>query len=248
MSISSKASKLLTNKYVLYIVLFLAVTTVFGYMSMNDTNSVIFFAMVSLIISVFTRNMIVVLGLSVLFTNLLAVTKGKSQTYKEGLENKDDNESKNESKDNQNTNTKPKPKPAPVPVPKGTQAPLSTSQNVPSQPFAQPATETMESMKLDSSNKKGSKNRIDYASTLEEAYDNLDSILGGDGIKNLTKDTQKLMSKQQELFKSMETMAPMLNQAKSMLEGFDMKNLQGLASLATNFGSTPTSEKEKEKQ
>ena len=242
MSISSKASKLLTNKYVLYIVLFLAVTTVFGYMSMNDTNSVIFFAMVSLIISVFTRNMIVVLGLSVLFTNLLAVTKGKSQTYKEGLENKDDNESK------QNTNTKPKPvpAPAPVPVPKGTQAPLSTSQNVPSQPFAQPATETMESMKLDSSNKKGSKNRIDYASTLEEAYDNLDSILGGDGIKNLTKDTQKLMSKQQELFKSMETMAPMLNQAKSMLEGFDMKNLQGLASLATNFGST--SEKEKEKQ
>ena len=239
MSISSKASKLLTNKYVLYIVLFLAVTTIFGYMSMNDTNSVIFFAMISLIVSVFTRNMIVVLGLSVLFTNLLAVTKGKSQNYKEGLENNDDN------KDNQkpNTNTKPKPKPKPVPEPKGTQAPLSTSQNVPTQPFAQPATETMESMKLDSSNKKGSKNRIDYASTLEEAYDNLDSILGGDGIKNLTKDTQKLMSKQQELFKSMETMAPMLNQAKSMLEGFDMKNLQGLASLATSFGSTPEKEK-----
>lgn len=233
MSISSKASKLLTNKYVLYIVLFLAVTTVFGYMSMNDTNSVIFFAMISLIVSVFTRNMIVVLGLSVLFTNLLAVTKGKSQNYKEGLENNDDN------KDNQKPNTNTKPKPKPVPEPKGTQAPLSTSQNVPSQP----ATETMESMKLDSSNKKGSKNRIDYASTLEEAYDNLDSILGGDGIKNLTKDTQKLMSKQQELFKSMETMAPMLNQAKSMLEGFDMKNLQGLASLATNFGSTPEKEK-----
>ena len=53
------------------------------------------------------------------------------------------------------------------------------------------------------------------------------------------------MSKQQELFKSMETMAPMLNQAKSMLEGFDMKNLQGLASLATSFGSTPEKEKDK---
>ena len=240
MSISSKASKLLTNKYVLYIVLFLAITTVFGYMSMNDTNSVIFFTMISLIVSVFTRNMIVVLGLSVLFTNLLAVTKGKSQNYKEGLENNDENVSKDKQKPNTNN------KPVTDTEPKGTQVPLSTSQNVPSQPFAQPATETMESMKLDSSNKKGSKNRIDYASTLEEAYDNLDSILGGDGIKNLTKDTQKLMSKQQELFKSMESMAPMLNQAKSMLEGFDMKNLQGLASLATNFGSTP--EKEKEKQ
>jgi hypothetical protein len=36
----------------------------------------------------------------------------------------------------------------------------------------------------------------------------------------------------------MENMAPMLNQAKSMLEGFDMKSLQGLAGFASNFGGS----------
>jgi hypothetical protein len=87
-------------------------------------------------------------------------------------------------------------------------------------------------------NKKGGSGRIDYASTLEEAYDNLDQILGGDGIKNLTNDTQKLMAKQQELFQSMQAMTPMLTQAKQMLEGFDMKSLEGLAGIASSFTSS----------
>ena len=240
MSISSKASKLLTNKYVLYVVLFLAVTTVFGYMSMNDTNSVILFALICLVSSLFTKNMIVILGLSIVFTNLLVVTKGNSFNYKEGLENKESNKI-NESNEKTNTNMN-----------TNTNANTNTNENTNTNANATANTntnikteESMDTMKLESSNKKGGKNRIDYASTLEDAYDNLDSILGGEGIKQLTNDTQKLMSKQQELFKSMETMAPMLSQAKSMLEGFDMKNLQGLASLATNFSSTPENSKDK---
>ena len=89
-------------------------------------------------------------------------------------------------------------------------------------------------------NKHGSGSRIDYASTLEEAYDNLDKILGGDGIQNLTKDTHKLMEKQQQLFKSMESMAPMLESAQNMLKGFDMKSLQGLTGLASSFTNMPS--------
>jgi hypothetical protein len=85
---------------------------------------------------------------------------------------------------------------------------------------------------------KKSNNRIDYASTLEEAYDNLDKILGSDGIKNLTTDTHKLMSKQQELFQSMQTISPLLSQAKELLGGFDMKNLEGLASFAGSLGKS----------
>ena len=45
----------------------------------------------------------------------------------------------------------------------------------------------------DNSNSKNNntknKPQIDYASTVEEAYDNLNSILGSEGIQNLTKDT-----------------------------------------------------------
>ena len=74
--------------------------------------------------------------------------------------------------------------------------------------------------------------RIDYASTLEGAYDNLDKILGSDGINKLTGDTQKLMAQQQKLFDSMKHMAPMIQNAKDMLTGFDMKELGNLASMA----------------
>lgn len=82
--------------------------------------------------------------------------------------------------------------------------------------------------------------RIDYASTLEGAYDNLDKILGSDGINKLTGDTQKLMSQQQKLFDTMQSMTPMLKDAKDMLKGFDMKELGNLANLSSSFASAPT--------
>ena len=87
------------------------------------------------------------------------------------------------------------------------------------------------------SNKK--RNRIDYASTIEDAYDDLNNILGGDGIKRLTDDTQKLMGQQLQLAEAMKSMTPLLENAKSMLKGFDLKDLDGLASFAKSF--TPSS-------
>ena len=78
--------------------------------------------------------------------------------------------------------------------------------------------------------------RIDYASTLEGAYDNLDKILGSDGINKLTGDTQKLMVQQQKLFETMEGMVPMIHQAKEMMSGIDMSQLGGLADMANSLG------------
>jgi hypothetical protein len=77
--------------------------------------------------------------------------------------------------------------------------------------------------------------RIDYTSTIEGAYDNLDKILGGDGITKLTGDTQKLMQQQQKLFDSMQNMAPMIENAKGMLQGFNTDDLKGLAGLAASL-------------
>jgi hypothetical protein len=79
------------------------------------------------------------------------------------------------------------------------------------------------------------RNRIDYASTLEEAYGDLNNILGGEGIKQLTQDTQSLMKQQLQLAEAMKSMSPLLESAKTMMQGFDMKNLTGLADLAKGF-------------
>jgi hypothetical protein len=77
--------------------------------------------------------------------------------------------------------------------------------------------------------------RIDYTSTIEGAYDNLDKILGSDGITKLTGDTQKLMEQQQKLFESMQSMAPMIENAKGMLDGFNPEDLKGLAGIASSL-------------
>lgn len=244
MSFASKAAKLLTNKYVLYFVFFLAITNVFGYLVMNKLNAVIFFALIGLLMSYFSKNMIVVLGVCILATNLIMANK----TLREGLENSTDTTSTTtttpstpSSTTSPSTSSPPPPKKkAPdedLTVPMPEDAPIKDVNNMDMNKMTveegapQPVVDAMTT-----GNKKNSKNgRIDYASTLEEAYDNLDGILGGEGIKNLTQDTQKLMEKQAQLFESMKSMTPMLNQAKDMLKGFDMNNLKGLASLATSF-------------
>lgn len=86
MNLALYASKLLTNKYVLYFVVFLAVSNVLGYMIVGQLNSVMFFALTALITSYFSRNMIVILSVAILVTNLLISEK----IIREGLDNKDD--------------------------------------------------------------------------------------------------------------------------------------------------------------
>lgn len=229
MTFASKTSKLLTNKYVLYFVLFLAVTTLFGYMVMNKTNAIIFFILVAVVTHHFSKNMVIVLGVAILTTNLLM----SSKVLREGLENADP-PSADAAKDAVAAKVASKPASAsPLDINNLDLNKVISTTNV--------TPETTDVSGMSTMNKKNNKaGRIDYASTLEEAYDNLDKILGADGMKNLTQDTTKLMTKQQELFDTMKTMTPMLNQAKQMLEGFDMKSLKGLTSLASGFTPTKT--------
>jgi hypothetical protein len=83
MSIATEASKLLTNKYFLYFMVFLAATNVLGYLVTNKTNAVIFFALVSLLTYQFSKNMAVILLVAIIATNFLMANK----RMREGLEN-----------------------------------------------------------------------------------------------------------------------------------------------------------------
>lgn len=250
MSLASKASKILTNKYFLYFIVFLAVTNVFGYLVMHKTNAVIFFAVVGIITYQFSKNMAVVLMVCLVATNLLM----SSNVLREGLENATTTVNKdNVNKDNINKDTVKK-----VAVAKKINENKDENNRNPvdinnldlnkiiASTDVEPSTTNVSGMSTMNNNKMNKKNgRIDYASTLEEAYDNLDKVLGGDGMKSLTQDTERLMKRQQELFKVMESMTPMLESAKGMLEGFDMNSLKGLTSLASGFSSTSKKEGDK---
>lgn len=74
--------------------------------------------------------------------------------------------------------------------------------------------------------KKGS-SKIDYATTVEDAYADLNKILGGDGIKKLTADTQGLLEQQAQLTAAMGNLGPMMKNMKPMMES--------MGSLMENF-------------
>ena len=77
-------------------------------------------------------------------------------------------------------------------------------------------------------------NQLDYAATVENAYGDLDKILGSDGIKNLTKDTERLMKEQQKLGKVMENMGPMVGQVKEMMKS--MGGSKGMEAMMAKAG------------
>ena len=70
---------------------------------------------------------------------------------------------------------------------------------------------------------KKSGHSIDYATTIEDAYDQLNGILGKDGIKSLTSDTERLMQQQAQLAGSLKDMGPLIEKMGPM-----MKSVEGM--------------------
>ena len=95
-----------------------------------------------------------------------------------------------------------------------------------------------ESFEVGRSKKNSSGYNIDYASTIEDAYDQLNGILGSDGIKQLTNDTQGLMKQQMQLAESMRSLQP-------MIEGIGplMQQAQGFLGGLGGFGRTQKEDK-----
>ena len=76
--------KLLQNKYVLYLVLFIAVTNILGYLAIEDFRSLMVFIAVAALASHFSKNMIIVLGSALIGTNILYASSRMREGFKEG--------------------------------------------------------------------------------------------------------------------------------------------------------------------
>jgi uncharacterized membrane-anchored protein YhcB (DUF1043 family) len=76
---------------------------------------------------------------------------------------------------------------------------------------------------------------IDYASTLEQAYGNLQKMMGKGGMKGLTQETSKLVNQQKELMDSLKSMAPALNDAKKTLSGFNIPNMGDMKKMLSSI-------------
>jgi len=213
-------NKLFHNKLFLYFIVFLSFIHLFGYMMLGSINSIILFILIGLIMTSFSRNMALILIVPLILVNFLTM----GSAIKEGLENKEKDKEKDVTSPPSSTSP-----PADVKMPVDNDISKAMDelkvkddkkQQVSNEPKPIETKEKMTGAMKD--------RRIDYGTTIEDAYDNLKGILGGEGLEKLSTDTQKLMQQQMKLAETMKNMSPLLEGAKNMLKTIDFDNLGGI--------------------
>ena len=248
MKTPSVLKKLLTNKIVLNVVTIIAFFNIIGYLMIGKITSVLFFIVLAILITHFSRNMIIVLGIPLFIVNLFAINYTSDI---EGMENNENSNTNNVDTDKikstiqdkinqQNSNSSTSTSHS------NNKQEGKTKQGLPKTSLDSSKKTTDESFEVGRAKRTGGYD-IDYASTIEDAYDQLNNILGSDGIKRLTGDTQKLMKQQMQLAESMrqmepmiQGMGPMMEQAKGLLEGMGDSNggMAGIMEMAKKFGGS----------
>ena len=254
------------NKFVLYGSLFIVLLSILRHLANRNVNAIILMALIGLVMSYFSKNMIIVLLTAFASVFLLEMVGSRGvmegMKTKEGAENngEDAEEDKSEDKSDDKSDDKPKSeamtksgadkkeKKEPMDTSKGQKK--NTKQGMTK---LSPASYDGKDGDDEGGSGKGSENRIDYASTLEQAYDNIENIIGEDGVRGLTDQTKSLMNQQKLLMDNMKDMGPLLKSA----EGF-MKQVTGgggiegisnmLKGFATPGGAPSSSSDEKNKK
>jgi hypothetical protein len=265
-SVKTAIMPLLQNKYVLYAVLVIAVLNIVGYLAVKNMDAVLFFILIGLLTTYFTRNMIIVLVICIVATNFYIgttrIVSGFRSRTAEGLKNKGETEDGDEETEG-NANLKDDEKPAekkkvaekntpmkPLKEKNTPLKPLKEKNTGMKEPNTKPKKKSgMQNLKPASLNEnedsdgdddgghanisasKG--NRVDYAQTLGQAYDNLQNIIGDEGVQGLTEQTKGLMQQQKELMDNMKDMEPLLKSAQGFM-GQVVGN-GGLAGLSKLF-------------
>ena len=81
---------------------------------------------------------------------------------------------------------------------------------------------------------------------MEQAYNNLQKMLGEDGMNSITQETKKLVSQQKDLMGTLNQMAPILNNAKETLSGLNLDDMGNMSEmLKTLQGGAPPKPKKK---
>ena len=234
------------NKFVLYGSLFLVLITILRFLANNNFNGIILLTLIGLLMSYFSKNMIIVLlaaFLSVTVLDMFHVSvgiEGMKSSSKEGeetLKKKDDADNDDDAENDaaaENKADKKKEVDTPTPPPvkkekvKSEETTTATEDSKPKtggsgkQGMAKMSPANYDGKDHGDDKTSNNGNRIDYASTLEQAYDNIENIIGEDGVRGLTDQTKSLMNQQKQLMENMKDMGPLLKSA----EGF-MKQITG---------------------
>ena len=201
MNLQKSFSKFLVNPLALKVVSAIAIINFLGYLILGNTTAVIYFILVGLIVSYFSKNMVLILGVPLLLVNLFAAGKKTAEGF-DKMKKKEGATTMQKKKDSEKEDVKKEEK-------------------------------KDESFEVGRKKSKGSYN-IDYASTVEDAYDELNKIIGSDGVKRLTQDTQGLMKQQLQLTEAMNGMEPMIAQMGPLMDR--VQTMMGGLNMLKNDG------------
>ena len=198
---------LLKNEKLLYVLGFLGTFQLMGFLMLNQTESAIILLLVCFLTTFFTKNMIIVFFVAMLVANIASTDLYKNQSMRlyEGMSTKvksKSNEVKsksNEVKSNEEITEGLTDSNIDCSACRGEPVCLDACKKskVGFQNRLAPAKFNKDE---DDDDEDGdAKPNIDYASTVESAYDNLDKILDSDALKAMSQDSQRLIEKQQKL-------------------------------------------------
>ena len=232
--IPQNITKFLSNKYVFYIVVVISIIVNLGYLKRRNYVALVVFLLSGALLLGFSKNQTGALIGSIIISNVFLTTLKKYEGFETGKK-----DTSNDT-DASNTNTDASTDKDTSDIKSKIMDKLNKKMEDSSQTDVVPDS-SQSKIKVDSfKNRKGSD--IDYASTIQDAYSQLNGLIGSDGVKGLTTDTQKLMEQQLKLAESMKSMGPLiegitplLSKTKSLLGGFDDDTLNKFTSFAKGF-------------
>ena len=267
-------NNIVNNKYVLYLVAFVALVDIIGYLMRQEFSAVLFFYLVGMITYFYTKNMTIVLGSALVVTTLAHLIKNMVG-IKEGLENESEevvedevdeeveeadletekvkNRLKTEEKNN-------KLKSKALNVPKKTKVSKDLEVDEVSKEKLDNLSHQAEEL-LNNFEKKGIKKetksgyqnkqkltpglynipnkaqldkQLGEADKIEAAYDNLEKVIGENGIKSMSNSTKELVRQQNELLKGLKDITPALHEAMGAIGKIDLGGLKQMFNSTTS--------------
>jgi len=221
MKLNANIKSLLRDKNVLYIVLFVAIANLFAFLMFRQFEAILFFLIVGFVSSYFSKNMIIIMLIALISTNFLIGTKLVGTAVKEGLEGMK-KDAAGDKKDAAKPSTDLTSMATSI-AKMTTDIAAKPEEKANAKPTTTKTAEKFSTLSPASVNDgEYIDTKVDYASTLESAYDNLDKLLGSDAIRSMTEDTQRLAEKQKLLMNNIKQLQPMMQTAGKMLDGLNV--------------------------
>ena len=234
---------MINNKITLYIVAALALFSLYIHITYSRFSAVLLFLLTAAFVYSFTKNMTLVLGASFIVTTIASVIDsvfGFKEGFKVGKTEKSvtstTEETDPETDTDTETDTETETKTEPITSSKDIQSipkkPM-TSKDVKSEKEDAFGNQKLAPALFNTPSKKNVEQQLGKATEVEQAYDNLEKIMGTEKISSISTETKDLIKQQNELIKQLKTMTPALNSAMSSLGNLDLNKLTGMFNSAT---------------